>query len=174
MKSQEGSSTGYTPAKIFRGGHSAWFFKAPFPEDCRNPVGDSLEHRQDLANLARANLKHVRDRELSRRNRLRRPASFKVGDLLLVHHSQLPTRPRNCVQDPFFRPYRIIKRNGSTIHVRGSPHLGGELLCAPKRLRHYHSPDEVSWDEWRLLTERTSASTWGTLPTLRRQTNSKK
>ena len=24
------------------------------------------------------------------------------------------------------------------------------LLCAPKQLRHYHSPDDLSWDEWRL------------------------
>ena len=24
------------------------------------------------------------------------------------------------------------------------------MLCAPKQLRHYHSPDELSWDEWRL------------------------
>ena len=31
-----------------------------------------------------------------------------------------------------------------------SPCLGGELLCAPKRLKHYRSPDELSWDEWRL------------------------
>ena len=31
-----------------------------------------------------------------------------------------------------------------------SPRLGGELLCAPKQLTHYHSPDELSWDEWRL------------------------
>ena len=23
------------------------------------------------------------------------------------------------------------------------------MLCAPKQLRHYHSPDELSWDEWR-------------------------
>ena len=29
-----------------------------------------------------------------------------------------------------------------------SPHLGGELLSAPKQLRHYHSPDDLSWDEW--------------------------
>ena len=34
--------------------------------------------------------------------------------------------------------------------MRCSPRLGGELLCAPKQLRHYHSPDELSWDEWRL------------------------
>ena len=25
-----------------------------------------------------------------------------------------------------------------------------DLLCAPKQLRHYHSPDDLSWDEWRL------------------------
>ena len=46
--------------------------------------------------------------------------------------------------------YRIIRIDGSTIHVRCSPRLGGELLCAPKQLRHYHSPDDLSWDEWRL------------------------
>ena len=34
--------------------------------------------------------------------------------------------------------------------MRFSPRLGGELLCAPKQLRHYYSADELSWDEWRL------------------------
>ena len=24
------------------------------------------------------------------------------------------------------------------------------MLCAPKQLRRYHSPDNLSWDEWRL------------------------
>ena len=67
---------------------------------------------QDLANLARANLNHVRERELTRRNRTRRLASFKVRDLVLLHHSQLPTWPRHCLQDPFFGPYRIIKIDG--------------------------------------------------------------
>ena len=33
--------------------------------------------------------------------------------------------------------------------MRCSPHLGGELLCAPRQLRHYNSPEELSWDEWR-------------------------
>ena len=31
-----------------------------------------------------------------------------------------------------------------------SPRLGGELLCAPKQLRHYLWPDKLSWDEWHL------------------------
>ena len=150
MNFQESSSTDYPPHELFHGGRPAWFFKTPFPEDYKSPVGDWLEHRQDLANRARANLKRVRERELTRRNRTRRPASFKVGDLVLVHHSRLPTWPRNCLQDPYFGPYRIIRIDGSRIHVRCSPCLGGELLCAPKQLRPYHSPDELSWDEWRL------------------------
>ena len=150
MNSQRSSSTGFTPHELFHGGRPAWFFKTPFPEDFKSPVGDWLEHKQSLANQAGTNLRHIRDREQSRRNRLRRPASFKVGDLVLVHHSRLPSWPRNCLQDPYFGPYRIIRIDGSRIHVRCSPRLGGELLCAPKQLRHYHSPDDLSWDEWRL------------------------
>ena len=128
----------------------AWFFKTPFPEDFKSPVGDWLEHKQSLASQAGTNPRHIRARELSRRKRLRRPASFKVGDLVLVHYSRLPSWPRNCLQDPYFGPYRIIRIDGSRIHIRCSPRLGGELLCAPKLLRHYHSPDDLSWDEWRL------------------------
>ena len=60
MNSQESSSTGYTRHELFHGGRPAWLFKTPFPEDYKSPVGDPLEHRQHLANLARANLKHVR------------------------------------------------------------------------------------------------------------------
>ena len=151
MNSQESSSTGYTPHELYHAGRPAWFFKSPFPKDYQSLVGDWLEHRQDLANLARANPKHVRERELTRHNRTRLAATFKLGDLVLVHHSQMPTWPRIRLQDPLFGPYRIIKIDGSRIHVRCSPRLGGELLCAPKQMRHYHSPDELSWNQWRLF-----------------------
>ena len=63
MNSQEGSLTGYTPHELFNGGRPAWFFKTPFSEDYKSPLWDWLEQRQDLANLARANVKHVRERE---------------------------------------------------------------------------------------------------------------
>ena len=155
MNSQRSSSTGLTPHELFHGGQPAYLFNTPFAEDFKSPVGDWLEHDQSLANQAGTNLRHIHDHELSRRNRLRRPASFRVGDLVLVHHSRLPSWPRNCLQDPYFRPYRIIRIDGSRIHVRCNPRLGGQLLCAPKQLRHYHSPDDLSpddlsWDEWRL------------------------
>ena len=103
-----------------------------------------------MADQAGTNLRHVRERELSRLNRLQQPASFKVGYLVLVHHSQLPSCSRSCLQDPYLGPYCIIRIDGSGIHVRCSPCLHGELLCAPNHLRHYHSPDNLSWDEWRL------------------------
>ena len=102
MNSQPSSSTGFTPHELFHGGRPAWFFKTPFPEDFKRPVGDWLEHKQSMANQAGTNLRHIRDCELSRRNRLRRPASYKVGDLVLVLHSRLPYWPRNCLQDPYF------------------------------------------------------------------------
>ena len=69
---------------------------------------------------------------------------------MLVHHSRLPTWTCNRRQDPYFRLYRIIKIDGSRTHVRCSASLGGDFLCAPKQLRHYQLPDEMSWDEWRL------------------------
>ena len=34
--------------------------------------------------------------------------------------------------------------------MRCSDRLGGELLCAPKQLRHYHSSEDLSWDQCRL------------------------
>ena len=106
MNSQESSSTGYTPHELFHGGRLAWFFKTPFPEEYKSPVGDWLKHRQDLANLARANLKQVRESELTRRNRTGRLASIEVRDLVLIHHSRLPMWPRNCLQDPLFGHYK--------------------------------------------------------------------
>ena len=92
---------GHNSRTSFYGGRPAWFFKTPFPEDFKSPVGDWLEHKQSMANQAGTNLRHICDRELSRRNRLRRAASFKVGDLVLVHHSRLPSWPRNCLQENY-------------------------------------------------------------------------
>ena len=103
MNSQRSSSSGFTPHELFHGGRPAWFFKNPFPEDFKSP-GDWLEHKQSMAKQGGTNLRHIRDRELSRRNRLRRPASFKVGDLVLVHHSRLRSWPgdgyRTLILDP--------------------------------------------------------------------------
>ena len=77
MNSQESSSTGDTPHDLFHRGRPAWLLKTSFPEDYKSPVGDWLEHRQEPANLVIANVNHVRERELTRRNRRRRPAHLQ-------------------------------------------------------------------------------------------------
>ena len=104
MNSQESSSTGYTPHEVYHGGRPAWFLKAPFPEDYKSPVGDWLEHRQDLANRARANLKRVREREITRRNRTRRPAIFKVATWCLYTTHDCPHGPATVCRTPTLGP----------------------------------------------------------------------
>ena len=69
---------------------------------------------------------------------------------MLVHHSPLPSWPRKCLPDPVLGPYHITEGNGCRVHLRCTPHLGGELLCAPKGLRHYDSLDHLFGDMWRL------------------------
>ena len=68
---QRSSSTGFTPNELSHGGRPARFFNTPFPADFKSPVWDWLEHKQSLANQAGTTLRHVRERELSRRNLLR-------------------------------------------------------------------------------------------------------
>ena len=100
MNSPQRSSTGYSPHDLFHWGRSAWLFKI-FLTLRITIVGDWLEHKQDLANFGTANLKYVRERELTRRNRARCPATLKVRRPGLVQHLPLLLWPRNCLQDPF-------------------------------------------------------------------------
>ena len=147
MNSQRSSSTGFTPNRAVSRRTTCLVLQKPPSRGLQEPFGDWLEHKQSMANQAGTKLRHIRDRELSLQNRVRWPANFKVGDLVLVHHSRLPSW---SLPDPYSGPYRIIRIDGSRIHVRCSPRLRGELLCAPKQLRHFQSPDDLSWHEWHL------------------------
>ena len=69
MKSQRSSSTAFTLDELFHGGRRAWFFSTSSSEDFKSSIGDWLK-QQSMANQAGTNLIHVRERELSRRNRL--------------------------------------------------------------------------------------------------------
>ena len=40
VNSQESSRTSYTPHELFYWGRTVWFFKPPFPEDYKSPVGE--------------------------------------------------------------------------------------------------------------------------------------
>ena len=65
------------------------------------------------------------------------PASYQEGDWVLVHHSQLPAWPRSTSNDPYFGPYKMLTVDAHHITVRGSPRLGGTLVCGPQQLKSY-------------------------------------
>ena len=111
---------------------------------------------QTMANKARALVAKVRQRENSKKNHGRLPATFKEGDW--VFGSPLtPTCTRDKNDNPFFGPHRIVTIDESRITVRCSPRLGGTLLCAPKQLRHFHDPEDFESDEGGLKDEGVAA-----------------
>ena len=87
MKSQESSSTGYTPDELFHGGRPAWFFKTPFPVDYKSTVGDWLDHRPPTAaNPSPAPLRSRPERQTCtqglttmRQQTIPRPAPLRPG-----------------------------------------------------------------------------------------------
>ena len=85
------------------------------------------------------------------------PASYQEGDLVLVHHSRLPAWPRSTSDDPYFGPYKILSMDGHRITMRCSPRLGGTLLCAAQRLKHYYDPQDLCAEEWELNNEEIAA-----------------
>ena len=103
MNSHRSSSTGFTLHKLFRGGRPALFFKTPFPEDFKSPVGDWLNHKQSMANQAGTNLRVIPERELSRRNRLRRPVSRSVTLFWFTIHNY-PPGPVTAYRSLIFGP----------------------------------------------------------------------
>ena len=156
MNSQESSSTGYSPHELFMG-RPAWFLHAPYPEDSYSTVGGWLKEQEDKIAKAQAMLRTVRERQWTRKNKHRVPASYREGDWVLVHHSRLPSWPCSTSDDPYFGPYRITSIDGHRITVRCSPRLGGSLVCAAQQLKHYYDPDDLCGEEWELNDEEIAA-----------------
>ena len=173
MNSQWSSSTGYIPRELFHGGRPARFCKTPFLEDDKSAVGDWLECKHDLANIARSNLKYVRERELTKHNCLRCPSSVKVRACACAPLAIALMAPQ-LFAGPFLWALLYYKNKWIWVHARCSPRLGGELLSAPKQLKHYHSPNDLSWDEWCLTNNEVEQIDLENTATLCRQTNSKR
>ena len=108
MNSQESSSTGFTPpTSCSDGGHPAWVCKGPCPKDYKIPVGDWLEHKEDLATLASATNNHVPERELTKRNRPTPPATFRVGARVSTSTSKCPHGPATVCRTPSLGPIAL-------------------------------------------------------------------
>ena len=102
-------------------------------------------------------LQRVRERQWTKKNKHRVPATYQEGDLVLVHHSRLPAWPRSTSDDPYFGPYKILSVDGHRITVRCSPRLGGTLVCAAQHLKRYYDPEDLFGEEWELNDEEIAA-----------------
>ena len=156
MNSQESSATGYSPHELFLG-RPAWFLHACYPEDTHSSVGEWVQEQQAKVDKAKAMLQRVRERQCTKKNKHRVPATYQEGDWVLVHHSRLPAWPRSTSDDPYFGPYKILSVDGHRITVRCSPRVGGTLVCAAQHLKRYNDPEDLCGEEWELNDEEIAA-----------------
>ena len=152
MNSQEGSATGYSPHELFLG-RPTWFLHAPYPEDTHSSVGEWVQEQQAKV----AMLQRVRERQWTKKNKHRVPATYQEGNWVLVHHSLLPAWPRSTSDDPYFGPYKTLSVDGHRITVRCSFRLGGTLVCAAQHLKRYYDPEDLCGEEWELKNEEIAA-----------------
>ena len=82
-------------------------------------------------NKAKAMLQRVRERQWTKVNRARVPASYEEGDWVLVHHNRLRAWPRSTSDDPYFGPYKNLTVDGHRITVRCSPRQGRPCCAQP-------------------------------------------
>ena len=158
MNSQESSGTAYLPHELFLR-RPVWFLHAPYPEDTNSSsVGEWVQEQQTKVDRAKAMLQRVRERQWNKKNKHQVPASYQEGDWVLVHYSRLPAWPRSTSNDPYFWPYKILSVDGHRITVQCSPHLGGTLVYAAQRLKHYYDPVELCGEELELNDEEIAAS----------------
>ena len=141
------NKTGYSPHELFMG-HPAWFLQARHPEDSYSTVGKWVEEREDKVDKAKAMLKRVRERQWTKKNRHRVPASYQEGDLVLVHHSRLLAWPCSTSDNPYSGLYNILSLDRHRITVLCSPQLAGTLVGAAQQLKHYYKSEDLCGEEW--------------------------
>ena len=126
LNNQINPQTQYTPHELFFG-RPTFALEVP-PEPTTTPLVQEwvLEH-SNLCARAQKNLQKLRARRLKRANRGRVDATYKVGDLVLVHRKRFPQWPLNKLSPQWFGPFKIIPVHHNTVLVRASPRLGGGL-----------------------------------------------
>ena len=99
----------------------------------------------------------MRERQWTKKNGQRVPASYQEGDLVLVHHTRLAAWARSTSDDPYFGPYEILSMDGQCITVLCSSRLAWTLVCAAQQLKHYYDPEDLCGEESELNNEEITA-----------------
>lgn len=96
-------------------------------------------------------LQKHRFKALAKKNVSRSESSIKVGDMVLVHRKRFPQYQISKLSPQFFGPYRVIRITHSTVTVRASPKLGGDIIVGFSFLKKF--PDTRDDDSSEADTE---------------------
>ena len=144
MNNQVHSATGFSPAELFFG-RPTWMPDL-VPEPDANPnVQSWIQTQMEMEKVATDRLKKLRAKQLTRVNRGRRTAQYRVNDYVLVHRRRFPQWTCPKLSSQWFGPYRVIQVKHSAVIVRASPRLGGEVEVAYDFLKHF--PTDPREDE---------------------------
>ena len=138
LNSQISSVTGMSPSELFHG-RLPWKFQS-VSEPCDNPSVESwLMEQLFLQEKACLRLKHLRSLALQRKNRVRKPATYKIGEFVLVHKSRWPQRKVEKIASPWFGPFKIVQVHFNSLQVLASPTLGGLVKVSFSQVKHWSS-----------------------------------
>jgi hypothetical protein len=127
-------------------------------------VDDWLSKWEEKLVKARAVLTKIRAREWKKRNQRRQPATYKMGDLVYVHHNRLPSWVRSKLDALYFGPFLVTAVFPGSVLVKANPNMGGEIEVAFSHLKRCYpdSPyDDFDWSQLcRSLDMDNLASEW--------------
>ena len=138
--------TKLSPAEHFLGRRDNNNDFEPLPQEyaAAETVGNHIEMMTQAQTLLQQN----RYKRFQQRNKHRVPASYQVGDQVLIHRKRFPNRKKNKVTSPslYYGPYRVHRVGLGSVHCRVSPLLGGNIEVDFKQLKRY-PPTIEEWEE---------------------------
>eukprot|EP00667_Euglena_gracilis_P004059 EG_transcript_4074 len=138
MNSQISSSTGMSPSELFLG-RSPWKFES-VGEPCESPsVENWILEQLLLQEKASLRLKHLRSLAMERKNKVRKPAVYEIGQFVLVHKSRWPQRKVEKIASPWFGPYKVVQVHYNSLQILASPSLGGLVKVSFSQVKHWSS-----------------------------------
>ena len=144
INSQLNHATGFSPAELFFG-RPAWIpDMTTDPED--SPLTrEWIEYQIEMQQKATKRLRALREIQLKRSNRGRTEAHYQENEYVLVHKRRFPQWPTRILDSQWFGPFRIIKVKPTSVIVRASPKIGGDVEVAYAFLKKY--PQGIDADE---------------------------
>ena len=137
--------TGYSPHELFFS-RPGFHMEFPTPQHANPKVKEWMEKDATLASKPKELLQRIRERENTRSNRGCKAVEYQIGDMVLVHHKRLLRWKKKDLDLPYYGPFMVTDVGPSSVKVRASPRLGGEIEVGFPFVKRYTLMDEYDLD----------------------------